>query len=137
VPGESVPDTNGFTNARRTPKSRKKAHHRRGLEEPGASGEGGCPIGAGSPIRRRPYPAAARRPRLFGQHAVPARAIALGLLPNPVTNKPDVRIDQAKHTVDTLAMLQQKTEGNRTPEESDELEAALHQLRLAYIDVTA
>ena len=64
-------------------------------------------------------------------------AIALGLLPNPVTNKPDVRIDQAKHAVDTLAMLQQKTEGNRTAEESDELEAALHQLRLAYIDVTA
>jgi hypothetical protein len=64
-------------------------------------------------------------------------AIALGLLPNPVTNKPDVRLNQAKHTVDTLAMLQQKTEGNRTPEESDELEAALHQLRLAYIDVTA
>jgi hypothetical protein len=64
-------------------------------------------------------------------------AVALGLLPNPVTNKPKVQIDQAKHTIDTLAMLQQKTEGNRTPEESDELEAALHQLRMAYVEVSA
>ena len=35
-----------------------------------------------------------------------------------------------------LAMLQQKTEGNRTPEESDELEAALHELRLAYVTIS-
>ena len=33
-----------------------------------------------------------------------------------------------------LAMLQQKTEGNRTPEESDEIEAMLHQLRMAYVE---
>ncbi len=60
-------------------------------------------------------------------------AIALGLLPNPVTNKADVQLDQAKHAIDMLAMLQQKTEGNRTPEESQDLEAALHELRLAYV----
>jgi hypothetical protein len=60
-------------------------------------------------------------------------AMALGLLPNPMTNKVDLRLDQAKHSIDLLTMLQQKTEGNRTPEESDELEAALHELRLAYV----
>ena len=32
-----------------------------------------------------------------------------------------------------LAMLQQKTEGNRTQDESDDLEAALHELRLMYV----
>jgi hypothetical protein len=32
-------------------------------------------------------------------------------------------------------MLEQKTQGNRTPEESSELEAALHELRLAYVTV--
>jgi hypothetical protein len=32
-------------------------------------------------------------------------------------------------------MLQQKTEGNRTPDESEELEAILHQLRMAYVSV--
>jgi hypothetical protein len=62
-------------------------------------------------------------------------AMALGLLPNPVTKKADVRIDQAKHAIDLLTMLQQKTEGNRTPDESDDLEAALHELRLTFVGV--
>jgi hypothetical protein len=60
-------------------------------------------------------------------------AIGLGLLPNPVNQKAQVQLDQAKHAIDMLTMLQQKTEGNRTPDESDDLEAALHELRLAYV----
>jgi len=60
-------------------------------------------------------------------------AVSLGLMPNPLTNKAEVRLAHAKHTIDLLAMLQEKTAGNRTPEESEELEAVLHQLRLAYI----
>jgi hypothetical protein len=62
-------------------------------------------------------------------------AIALGLVPNPVTNKSEVYPDQVKHAIDMLTMLQQKTEGHRTPEESDDLEAALHELRLTYVTV--
>jgi hypothetical protein len=62
-------------------------------------------------------------------------AIALGLLPNPVTNKQDTQFDQAKHSIDMLTMLQQKTAGNRTAEESDELEGALHELRLAFVEM--
>jgi hypothetical protein len=62
-------------------------------------------------------------------------AMALGLLPNPVTNKAEPQPDQAKHAIDLLAMLQQKTEGNRTPEESEELEAALHELRLTFVSI--
>ena len=62
-------------------------------------------------------------------------AMALGLLPNPITKKLDVNLDQAKHSIDLLAVLQEKTEGNRTPDESDELEAALHELRLAFVTV--
>jgi hypothetical protein len=59
--------------------------------------------------------------------------IALGLMPNPATNKGEVHLEQAKHSIDLLAMLQEKTEGNRTPEESDEFDAALHRLRLAFV----
>ena len=61
--------------------------------------------------------------------------IALGLLPNPMTKKAEVQIEQAKHTIDMLTVLQQKTEGNRTPQETSELEAVLHELRMAYITV--
>jgi hypothetical protein len=60
-------------------------------------------------------------------------AMSLGLLLNPETKKPDVQLDQAKHSIDLLTMLQDKTAGNRTPDESAELEAALHELRLAYV----
>jgi len=61
-------------------------------------------------------------------------AIALGLLPSPVTKKVEVQLEQAKHSIDLLTVLQQKTEGNRTAQESDELEAALHELRLTYVN---
>jgi hypothetical protein len=63
-------------------------------------------------------------------------AIGLGLLPNPVTQKAELQLDQAKHSIDMLAMLQQKTEGNRTPEESEDLEAALHELRMTFVSVS-
>ena len=60
-------------------------------------------------------------------------AIALGLLPSPVTSKQEVQPEQAQHTIDLLTMLQQKTEGNRTAEETEGLETVLHELRLAYV----
>lgn len=63
-------------------------------------------------------------------------AMALGLVPNPMTQKADVRLDQAKHAIDLLAVLQQKTEGNRTPDESEELEAVLYELRMTFVTVS-
>jgi hypothetical protein len=63
-------------------------------------------------------------------------AIAMGLMPNPLSEKSEVRLDQAHHAIDMLAMLQQKTEGNRTAEESEEIVAMLHQLRMAYVSVS-
>ena len=62
-------------------------------------------------------------------------AIALGLLPNPLTGKAQTQLPQAKHTIDMLAILQQKTEGNRPPEESEDIEEMLHQLRLGFLSV--
>ena len=62
-------------------------------------------------------------------------AISLGLLPNPFSGKAEANLAQAKHTIDTLEILQQKTNGNRTPEETTYIEEMLHQLRLAYLAV--
>jgi len=61
--------------------------------------------------------------------------MALGLMADPAAEKIEVRLDLARHTIDTLAMLQQKTEGNRTPEETQALENMLHELRLAFVQV--
>ena len=60
-------------------------------------------------------------------------AMALGLLPNPVTGKSDVHLDQAQHAIDLLAVLEAKTAGNRTADETAELDASLHELRLTYV----
>jgi len=59
--------------------------------------------------------------------------IALGLVAEPGQQKPAADLDLARHFIDLLAMLEEKTQGNRTPAEHSMLEAVLHQLRLAYL----
>jgi Domain of unknown function (DUF1844) len=59
--------------------------------------------------------------------------IALGQVPNPITGKVEQRMKQAKHYIDTLAVLDEKTTGNRTADESALLSEILHQLRMAYV----
>ncbi len=61
--------------------------------------------------------------------------IALGIVQNPVSGKAEVDIELAKHAIDTLAMLQEKTEGNRTDEETEDLHRMLHELRMGFVGV--
>jgi hypothetical protein len=61
--------------------------------------------------------------------------IAMGLMPSPLTGKPAVHLGQAKHFIDTIAMLEEKTEGNRTPEETAALGNLLHELRMGFLAV--
>ena len=61
--------------------------------------------------------------------------IGLGMLPNPVDNQPATNLQHARHTIDMLAMLEEKTKGNRTNEESEELERILHELRVTFVTV--
>jgi len=62
-------------------------------------------------------------------------AVALGMAPNPLTNKTEVQPELGKHAIDTLGILEEKTKGNLTGEESQLLEAVLHQLRMAYLQI--
>jgi hypothetical protein len=59
--------------------------------------------------------------------------MALGQLPHPATGKSEVQLEEAKHFIDLLEMLEQKTTGNCTPDESKLLENLLHELRMAFI----
>ena len=61
--------------------------------------------------------------------------MALGEIPDPASGKPLVDLEQAQHFIDLLAMLDAKTAGNRTTEESQLLEDVLHQLRMMYVAV--
>lgn len=61
-------------------------------------------------------------------------SIALGQVPNPVTNKTEMDLTQAKFLIDTLGMLQEKTKGNLTKDESGFLENLLYELRTVYLN---
>ena len=60
-------------------------------------------------------------------------AAALGRIPNPITRKAHRNLPTARHFIDTLAMLEQKTAGNLTEDERRVLEEIQHQLRMMYM----
>ena len=60
--------------------------------------------------------------------------VSLGVIPNPATNKTEIELELAKHFIDLLGVLEDKTKGNLEERESLLLETTLHQLRLAYIE---
>jgi hypothetical protein len=59
--------------------------------------------------------------------------IFLGQMPNPATQKVEEDLVQAKFIIDTLGMLQEKTKGNLTQEESEFLENLLYDMRTVYL----
>jgi hypothetical protein len=63
--------------------------------------------------------------------------MALGLVPNPSTQKSEPDFDQAKHLIDMLGVLEEKTRGNLTPDEKRYIESVLFDLRLQYVEASA
>jgi hypothetical protein len=63
--------------------------------------------------------------------------VALGQVPNPLDGKTEVRLDLAKHAIEMLAILEQKTKGNLDADEARMLEGVLHQLRMAFVAANA
>ncbi len=61
--------------------------------------------------------------------------VHLGDAPHPETGKPgEPDLLLAHQTIDILAMLQEKTKGNLTPEEDKFLDALLTDLRIRYVE---
>jgi hypothetical protein len=59
--------------------------------------------------------------------------IYLGQAPDPVSGKTIIDREGARQTIDLIAILKQKTEGNLTPEEASLIESALYDLRMLFI----
>jgi len=62
--------------------------------------------------------------------------VGLGLVVHPMTGKATIDLPQARHFIDTLAMLLEKTEGHRSEEESAMLDHTLHELRMTFLSVS-
>ena len=58
----------------------------------------------------------------------------LGKLPTPDGRAPQVNLEFAKVLVDQLEMIETKTQGNLSPEESEVLKNALANVRLAFVE---
>ena len=59
--------------------------------------------------------------------------VALGKVENPLTKKTEKMLPAAKHAIDLLEILEQKTKGNLEAQEMALLSHVLWDLRLAYV----
>ena len=57
----------------------------------------------------------------------------LGEISDPQTNEKNEDLVLAKHTIDTLRLLEEKTNGNLSSEEQDLLKHALYDLQMRYV----
>lgn len=55
----------------------------------------------------------------------------------PQGSEPTLNLDMAKHQIDTLSVLEDKTRGNLTPEEQRMLDSALYEGRMRYVSVAS
>jgi hypothetical protein len=58
----------------------------------------------------------------------------LGVIPNPSTQKAETQLPTARYFIDMISILEEKTAGQLTKQESDVLEETLHSLRLTYME---
>ena len=57
----------------------------------------------------------------------------LGDIENPANGKKQADLELAKHNIDLLGMLEEKTQGNLAEEEKKLLDAVLYELRMRYV----
>lgn len=62
--------------------------------------------------------------------------LALGLFGTEDEKEPKVDLEMAKYSIDMLGVIEEKTKGNLTEQESQALEATLHQLRMTYVTIS-
>jgi hypothetical protein len=84
--------------------------------------------------QRVPLPEASFSALLFSLSS--SALLHLGEIADPYTNQKKQDLALAKHTIDTMAMLKEKTRGNLTEEEKKFLESVLADLRWRYVKAT-
>jgi hypothetical protein len=57
---------------------------------------------------------------------------ALGEIPNPETQQPEVNLEAAREIIDLLTAIKEKTEGHLSPEEMDVFQTLLPELQLKF-----
>jgi hypothetical protein len=79
----------------------------------------------------------AKETALFMQLAITFQAAAwqqMGKIKNPVTDKIERNLDQARYSIDMLEMLRSKTKGNLSEDEMKFLGHVISELQLNFVD---
>ena len=61
----------------------------------------------------------------------------LGEISEPTTGAKNKDLVLAQHTIDSLSLLRDKTKGNLTDEESDQLKHTLYELKMLYVKASS
>lgn len=93
-------------------------------QAPGAGGQPG-----------QPQMPEANFEELIRTFALPA-LMYLGQMPDPQSGKPVLAPEIAKLHIDLLGLLEDKTKGNLTDDESNILSQTVSELRMAYVEIT-
>lgn len=72
----------------------------------------------------------------FVQSLAQQAMMQLGMMPWPHTNQKELQLEGARDTIDILALLKAKTKGNLKDEESQLLDAAIYELRMAWVEIS-
>jgi len=99
--------------------------------KPEAQKPAGEPQGAKKPAAEA---AGALSFSLFVQSLAQQCLMQLGLMPWPHGQR-EMHIEQARDTIDILAMLKAKTVGNLSAEEQQLIDAALYELKMSWVEV--
>jgi len=78
-------------------------------------------------------------PASFASHVLMLSTGALqhlGLIANPLTQKEEKNLPLARHTIDTLQVLKEKTKGNLEEEEERLLDELLYDLRMKFVKLS-
>lgn len=59
--------------------------------------------------------------------------VQLGEVPNPESGKTEVNPELARHTIDILCMLEDKTKNGLDPQETKLINGILYELRMKYV----
>ena len=64
-------------------------------------------------------------------------AVHFGDIPDPEGGTTAQDLDAARQMIDILALLQEKTRGNLTPDEADLVEKLLYELRMRFVQASS
>jgi hypothetical protein len=59
--------------------------------------------------------------------------VSLGVLSDPIAGQTARNLAIGKQTIDIIAMLEEKTKGNLTPDEAKLIKGVLYDLRITYV----